>query len=203
MTTPQLHDPGEEHWPHKLHVGCGGVYLRGYVNLDAQGTLVASVPQDGQPIGRDVRDYYAAGGTWDALPNAARVIVDRLGNMAQLPPDLRGLDKILAVQCLEHLAFDVARACVAHWHSCLRPGGVLVVTVPDSAATLDWSIHDPTRHRFGARHIYGSHKDPWNVHLSIWTPCLLQSVLCHAGFDCAEFPSPHCYPAACMRGVKR
>ena len=76
MKTQQLLDENEAYWQLKLHIGCGGVYLSGYVNIDAQGEHPSKATRE-QLLqnARFVDDYYAKlNGTWDKLPEANTVI---------------------------------------------------------------------------------------------------------------------------------
>ena len=198
--TPQLCDPCEDRWPVKLHLGCGGVYLRGYVNCDLGGVLTTEPP----PWATTPADYYAGlNGEWNAIPEPPPVVVDAhcdircLGVVAE--PFTAS--KIIALQCLEHVDQDGARAAIREWYQSLAPDGVCIVTVPDVAETLEW-LARPDRHAFAVRHLCGTHRHPNSWHRSFWTHSSLYEAMRAAGFDVEPIANPHFYPAACARGVK-
>ena len=192
--TWQLHDPGEEDWPAKIHCPCGDVYLAGYVNCDLAGVIAPGIADHSDP-----RNYYA--GRSVGAPGA--VYVDAMADMGNLTvvADPGTVDKILCVQGLEHLRLADARAALSHWHAMLRPGGVVVVTVPDTLDTCERTLI--TDQAFAIRHLTGTHKNARFVHWVPWTWERLRQEMWAAGSSRVEpYPNPHTYPAIVARAWK-
>ena len=206
MSTPQLHDQNEEYWQTKLHIGCGGVYLAGYVNVDAQGSYAYSVGKSALLRNtRFITDYYAKlEGSWDNLPKANKVIVDVKSTMQNIREKFsdNSVDKIVAIQTMEHLdPIDFINA-LDYFYSLLDHGGVLIVSVPDMEESLDW-LADPEKTEFTIRHLRGSLKDRWSIHRSWWTGESLENALAWVGFrEIQRLENFHCYPSVVMRCVK-
>ncbi|HUI83509.1 MAG TPA: class I SAM-dependent methyltransferase [Candidatus Binatia bacterium] len=60
---------------------------------------------------------------------------DLVADAMQLPFSAGTLDFVLASHVLEHLPFPLA--ALRHWYEALRPGGVLLLKVPDKRYTFD------------------------------------------------------------------
>lgn len=186
--------------PHavRYHVGCGGVYLRGYVNTDVAGCLWHSPGTP--PHATTVCNYYAGLATdGDTVPRRRPTIADAIAPMCRVPEKT---DKILAVQCLEHLGpVDAIRTLIT-WYRALAVGGQLVVSVPDVAATLD-ALAAGRKVEFHARHLTGTRTSGEYHHRSWYTRERLALMLECAGFAKVEFAdNPHFYPAVVARAVK-
>lgn len=122
----------------------------------------------------------------DALPDAPGV--DVVADISQTLPFADGeADLIYAVHVLEHLpSADIPRT-LADWRRVLRPGGVLMVAVPDLETIAriilerrpDWFTppHGPW---IGA--IYGGQKDEYDFHKTGFTALSLAALLTEAGF---------------------
>jgi SAM-dependent methyltransferase len=202
MDSKQLHDAGEESWPNRLHVACGGVYLRGYVNIDLCGTLRA-LGDDVPGHATDIGDYYAGlTGDMGCVPKSRAAVVDAYADMRCLDVVCRRgeASKIVAVQCLEHLDLAGAHAALREWRRVLRHNGVCIVSVPDCAHTLEL-LADPAFHAFALRHLAGTHRDERYWHRSFWTHDTLAAAMRAAGFDASPLPNFHFYPAVVMKGL--
>jgi len=205
MDTPQLIDGGEEHWRGKLHVGCGGVYLRGYINVDVQGVLSGEVGAAlVADLVTDIGHYYREDGPWHNLPARRPTVCDMRCNLTELDAVFakESLDKIVAVQVLEHLDPIDFVGALDQFHGLLHAGGVVLVSVPDMDGSLAW-LADPERVGFIARHLRGTGKDRWSWHKSWWTRDSLRKALEWVGFrEVTELANFHSYPSVVMRGAK-
>jgi predicted SAM-dependent methyltransferase len=121
----------------------------------------------------------------DALPDAPGV--DVVADISErLPFEDGSADTIYAAHILEHFATDAVPALLADWRRVLKPGGELLVAVPDLeviARTLmdrgGWFTppHNPW---LGA--IYGGQKDEYDFHKTGFTAVWLAKLLDDAGF---------------------
>jgi len=197
--TPQLYDRNEEHFAgRKLHLGCGGVYLRGYVNCDMHGNHA-----DGEPEhATDITDYYRGlQGSSLKLPERRECVVDE-------HCDLRHIDrftqvcKIVAIQCLEHLPPEGVEEALQNWYASTVPGGIVIVSVPDTEKTLRM-LSERDRTDFAVRHLVGKRDDYWYYHRSHWTRDTLHAAFWRAGFrQTWEIENIHFYPAIVLKARK-
>jgi predicted SAM-dependent methyltransferase len=67
--------------------------------------------------------------------SSSLVMPDVVADAMQLPFRSASLDFIVASHVLEHLPFPLA--ALRHWYDVLRPGGVLLLKVPDKRHTFD------------------------------------------------------------------
>ena len=201
MTTPYFYDKGEEAWPRKIHAGAGGVYLKGYINVDAIGELSAQAhPSRIMANVASIEDYYGAReGDAHHLPVRRPAIIDLQADLGKLPFEPSSVDKIVCVQALEHMHPKEMSATLTHWWNILKDGAPLILTVPDCDATLDMIHDDPD---FAVRHLRGSLKDEYSTHLTWFSSDNLVSMLEEHGFTVAMLPNAHFYPAICVRARK-
>jgi len=196
-----LYDDGEDAWPLKLHLGGGGVYLRGYANYDLDGTLACGNPSAVTCNLTNVTDYYARlDGDIDHLPQRRMTVVDIRCDISYLPHAPHTVDKLLCLQVFEHLTPVKAIETLVMWSALLKRGRPLVMSVPDMEGTLDliegnW--------RFALRHLRGRGGDDANTHQAWYTRKSLQEILEYAGFTVDWLPNVHFYPAIVVRAVKR
>jgi predicted SAM-dependent methyltransferase len=203
MRTEQLYDINEEQWRTKLHVGCGGIYLRGYENIDTRGEYAHALPGDFVDSNSvDIREYYKTDGEWNSLPERGRIIVDKKMVMQNITYEYShgSIDKIVAIQSMEHLDPIDFVSTLDGFFNALRKPGVLIVSVPDIIGTLDW-MDDARKVQFAIRHLRGSMKDDWSRHNSWWTIETLAKAFEWVGFDSVTpIENFHSYPSIVMKG---
>lgn len=203
MATPQLYDVGEERGV-RLHVGCGGIYVAEYVNIDAKGTEIYECsPAEALANLRTIDNYYGDE-TWDSLPVAHHTIVDLRLPMQELGRYFHEgtIGKIVAIQTLEHLDPIEFVSTLDMFYQLLKLNGILIVSVPDMEGTIDW-LRDPQKAGFAIRHLRGTHKDRWSIHKSWWTAETLEKAFSWVGFDNIQIlENFHCYPAIVMKGFR-
>jgi predicted SAM-dependent methyltransferase len=143
----------------KLHLGCGEVYLEGYRNIDQP------------PAAHSVQS-----GT----------VADEHADLAALRYPAESVDEVRLHHVFEHFPRPVAMALAASWRSWLRPGGALLVEVPDferTARSVLRPFASPRRRYVGIRHLFGSHEAPWAVHQEGWTRESLTGVFRLCGLE--------------------
>lgn len=131
----------------KLHLGCGKIYLEGYVNID----------------------YYA-----ENNPVQNRPKVDINADICKLEYELNSISEIRLHHVFEHFnrAESIALLCV--WNNWLNNNGILRIEVPDFDRSIK-AILNPLiskKKKYTAlRHIFGSQEGIWATHFhgySIW-----------------------------------
>lgn len=202
MSTPFLYDDGEEGWKEKYHLGCGGVYLEGYRNCDVLGVPASEHPDLVTQNKTTIRDYYARlDGNMCALPTRRETVCDEIMDVSRFMPMPRTVDKIVAIQVFEHLTPVAAIRTLRHWHSALRVGGVLIMSVPDMMGTLDLIENGDVY--FALRHLRGRQGDKWNSHHAWYTVESLIELIEFMDFDrVIRLNNFHFYPAIVVKAIK-
>ncbi len=205
MRTEQLYDANEETWLTKLHIGCGGVYLRGYKNIDIFGELSETfLEEEMLAHSTTIGEYYRTDGTWDDLPERKAIIVDGLMRMQAVEYKYPhgSVDKIVAIQSMEHIDPIDFTLTLGGFLQVLRKPGVLIVSVPDMDGALDW-LEDPEKAAFAIRHLRGVLRDRRSKHHSWWTHETLAKAFEWVGFDSVRLlQNFHAYPAIVMKGER-
>lgn len=142
----------------KLHLGCGQVYLDGYVNIDF-------------PLSKH---------TVQSVIKA-----DRYTDITLLRYQKNSIEEIRLHHVFEHFTRPIASALLSSWFLWLKPGGLLHIEVPDfqRTAAVVLSPFSTTRKKLLAiRHLYGSHEVEWAIHCEGYTPKSLSRLLELYGF---------------------
>lgn len=198
----------------KLHVGCGTVYLDGYVNLDVEvpgySFLAAERPDLLERNRTTVDRYYKveeSRATLEGGPRGAQhCVVDRYADLRALPYERDSVDEIRSVQSLEHLDMKEGPRVLRHWRDLLRPGGMLHVDVPDFEETARQLLAQPDEpsKEWYYRLVYGSQKNAYAFHKNGFSPARLEWMLREAGFrEVRHVPNTiHFYPVAIAEAIK-
>ena len=198
----------------KLHVGCGTVYLDGYVNLDVEVpgySFLASERPDLMERNRTTVDRYykkeESRATLEHGPGEIQhCVVDRYADLRALPYEPNTVDEIRSVQSLEHLDMKEGPRVLRHWHELLRPGGIAHVDVPDLEETARQLLAQPDEpsKEWYYRLVYGSQKNAYAFHKNGFSPARLEWMLREAGFrEVRHVPNTiHFYPVAIAEGIK-
>ena len=202
----------------KLHVGCGTVYLDGYVNVDLP-TSGAELAKDNPSLAAEravpESDYYRNSPAMGIkefaegfVPETGKAICDVYGSFDMLPFEDGTVDEILSRQVFEHLSGFEAQRSLMECRRVLKPNGLLRLDVPDHPATLEmWrkaiQEEDETTEQFCERHVFGSKKNEAYYHLCGWDQVRLIAATHNYGFGFVEQePNIHPYPAFCIRFEK-
>ena len=198
----------------RLHVGCGTVYLEGYVNIDVEvpgySYLAGARPDLLEKNRTTVDRYYRQEESQATLEHGPRepqaCVVDRYARIDALPYPPDSVDEIRSVQVLEHVGMVEAPRVLRHWHSILKPGGFVHVDVPDFEETARQLLAQPDEPAkdWYYRLIYGSQKNAYAYHKNGFSPARLEWLLREAGFrDVRHVPDTiHFYPVAIAEGIK-
>lgn len=189
----------------KVHMGCGAVYLDGYINVDlpTARTFLAHERPDLVDRYRTTEDKYYArheDKTVDTLrkgPLDQEYVCDRYGSFFFLPLH-HLIGEFLARHSFEHLSITEARTALGILFSRTDVGGVLRIDVPDHSKTL--KLYKETQDPFYARHLFGPQRGDYGFHVMSYTPDRLRRLVTDAGFEFLEMErNIHIYPAFCLR----
>lgn len=140
----------------KLHLGCGGKYFKGYVNIDfppSEHTII--IPKT--DVSKDIRDLYY--------------------------PE-NSVDEIRSHHLFEHFSRQTALKLLIQWRRWLKPKGILIIETPDfeESAKMFLTTNNLEKKFKLARHIFGSHEAEWAYHRDFWDKSKFQLVLNKLGF---------------------
>lgn len=189
----------------KLHLGCGTVYLDGYVNLDCRPDYFASrCPPDVLEANRTSYDRYYKQ-DFGTLPGHVVVDVEHDIFAWPLPCDNESVDEIVMYQVLEHMPHYAVDRILDNIARVIRPGGTFLVSVPDVKQTArmladaqndkdeDWAI----------RLIHGTQRNAWSHHFCGYTSRTLRDLLSKHGFgNFTDLPSINFYPVVHLKATK-
>lgn len=108
----------------KLHLGCGELYLKGYVNIDFP------------PARHTVQK---------------RTVADRLINIQKLKYPAESVEEIRLHHVFEHFPRAIACALLTTWHTWLKNDGLLRIEVPDTEKMSKNYNRLAERHIFGSQ----------------------------------------------------
>lgn len=142
----------------KLHLGCGQLYLDGYINIDfpltahsVQRTSVADIQTD----------------------------------ISSLRYSPETIEEVRLHHVFEHFTRPVACALLSGWFSWLKRGGIIRLEVPDfqkTARVMLSPFASLKRRSIAQRHLFGSHEATWAVHCEGYTPRGLNYMVEQYGF---------------------
>lgn len=159
-TFDQLKNVGliRDNMPIRLHLGCGQIYLPGYINIDFPSTE------------HTVQAYSVA---------------DAYANITELQFLPNSLDEIRSHHIFEHFDRQTALALLCAWHTWLKPGGTLIIETPDFEASIRVMLQANLAYKqkqISLRHIFGSHEAHWAYHYDGWYKAKFEHVLGAIGF---------------------
>jgi len=127
-----------------LHLGCGNVYLEGYINID--------FPLDQQ--------------TATPLSHAK---VDEYADITRLVYEPGSVAEVRLHHVFEHFDRPTAIALLVNWYQWLVEDGVLTIETPDfDRCTKAYLFGNAKTRGLVLRHLFGSHDAHWAVHYDGW-----------------------------------
>lgn len=152
----------------KIHLCCGDIYLKDYVNIDTYGDLVEVCPDN--PNVTTLDKYYRK-----EIYSFQRPIVDRL---MKLPdgwdyPD-ESIDEVLMICAIEHLSKIDAEKLRDKIYPSLKKGGKWIFDFPDLQKTFE---ENRSNHEKFIRLTYGSGKNDFAFHRWGYTSSTIREFL--------------------------
>lgn len=196
-----------------LHLGCGTVYLKDYVNCDIGGVLAKDNPELVEQNITTVKKYYKYpyGDPYKDIgkrPGGNQIVVDMNLDLSKIPYPFEdnSVQGILAVSILEHFTDGEARWLLKEWNRILESNGVVYIDVPDlikTAVYLKSDNHEMVKWAISL--IYGSQKNEYSFHKWGYTPDMLVDLCIDCGFSDAIYRKSvikHNYPMFMVKAVK-
>jgi len=140
----------------KLHLGSGDLPLAGYLNVDLPSSE-GMVPPHSKP--------------------------DLEADIFRLRCSAQRLSEIRLHHVFEHFDRVESLALLLRWYDWLRPGGRLVLEVPDFDRCVEnFRSRTAKQRALILRHLFGSQEAPWARHLDGWSERHLEETLRPLGF---------------------
>lgn len=189
----------------KIHLGCGSVYLREWVNVDLPLPTVFLAKERHDLIEKFITTeerYYAR--HEDKTANSLRggpvtkdTVCDVYGSFGFIPARTESVSEILSRQCFEHLSREETVQGLKEAHRVLKSGGLLRIDIPDPDETL--RQYRETGDEFLIRHLFGPRRDVYGFHTHYTRNMLTELVESHGFTFVVEEPNVHFYPAYCLK----
>ena len=147
----------------KLHLGCGQVYLKGYINIDF-------------PL------------TKHSVQKSS--VADEFKDITKISYPKNSVDEIRLHHVFEH--FPRAQACglLVSWRTWLKPKGEIRLEVPDFAKMTQIFANpfkNPKQKSIAIRHIFGSQEAEWAIHYEGWSQDKFGILLPLLGYTITKF----------------
>lgn len=172
-----------------VHLGCGTVYLQGYINVDYYGHSPIARPDMLEANQTTLAKYYRH--PYKFIPfgqnHCRETVVDLQADALELPFKNDSVDSILTVNMINHLRFqDVPKALKA-WHRVLKPNGKLIVDVDDVVRMSQAVVEAKTTEQLevALRYLYCHNRTPFDGHKWGFTAEYLKSIVEPFGFQFA------------------
>lgn len=167
MTTKKTANSSEKQdslYPNKqvrVNVGCGKKVLDGWINVDVQ-----------------------------ANPKAPRA-PDHLCDAREIPLKSGSADLVMALHLIEHFFRWEAESVLAEWHRLLKPGGILILELPNLEAACR-NLLAGMNDQMSMWPIYGdwNHNDPYMMHKHGYTPKTIRDLLEKCRFSSVKILPP-------------
>ena len=143
--------------PH-LHLCCGDVYLKGYVNIDIKGKLASEVKDN--PNSTDLEHYYKY--TFRESKPREFIIDKQMNILEKWDFKDKSVHEIVMISAIEHFTKAEAEFIMSEIKRVLMPKGQLIIDFPDIKRDVE-RYHD-TDPEFLMELIYCNHKNKFSVH---------------------------------------
>ncbi len=187
----------------KLHLGCGAIYLKDYINFDAcPDFLVRDVPKDIFDQNLTTFDKYYK---HDFGKGSGKCVADIKGVIDCLPFDRESCDEVILLHVLEHIPSYTVGTVLSEIFRVLKVSGSFVVAVPDlkETARLLGEAKTNEEEDWYMRLIHGTQRNKWAHHHCGYVKRTLEKLLFSSGFsDFVELPNINFYPAIHIRAFK-
>lgn len=151
----------------RLNLGCGTIHMDGYVNIDGY-------------------DTEERGGTVSAA--------DRYLMIEDLDYPTSSVDQIICIHAFEHLTQAQVEKALLSWFECLKPGGTLIIEVPDAEAIMRRLLASSSEEEKDLYYylLYGTQEFAAEHHMMGHTFTRLKRLLSAVGFT--DFVDGHQHP---------
>lgn len=146
----------------KLHLGCGSIYLAGYVNADVWGTYVDDIGEN--PNLTNLQNYYKYPFELDVTKRIRRepIIDVKMDLQEAWPFESNTVDEIIMVCCIEHHSYQEACFIRDEAYRVLKSGGKWIVDFPDLKE--DFHLYFDSNPKYFFELVYCNGKNAYSFH---------------------------------------
>ena len=187
----------------KLHLGCGTIFLKGYINVDVKPDYLTPAAPAGDLVQNTTifERYYKH----DFCKGSGLCIADVAAPISNLPFSEGEVDEVVLIQVLEHIpAYDVGKV-LKEINRVLKSGGIFTIGVPDlkETAKLLASAGTPEEEDWCIRLIHGTQRNEFSHHYCGYTQRSLKEILSLYDFgDFRVLPNINFYPSIFLEAHK-
>ncbi len=158
----------------KLHLCCGTVYLKNYLNVDIQGFIKGKNPET--QINETTFDkYYKYPLRVNPLTKRGNFVVDqKVDLLIPWPWPDNSISEVVMVQAVEHFLPDECQFIVSEIYRVLSKGAAFVFDFPDIVKTVEENKNDYDNLN---RLVYCNHKDKYSIHKTAYNAESFEALL--------------------------
>lgn len=197
----------------KIHVGCGTVYLKNFLNVDLHIPKLSFLAKDRPDlvkknqttVGKYYKNKVSRKDIETKKLHHKQIVVDVFGNALKLPFNNNSLDEVRSVQLFEHFTFPEGKQLLSHWKDLLKTSGTVHIDIPDLDETIKGyhTAKTQTDKDWHTRLLYGSHKNDFGIHKAMYSKTSISRLLESLDFTGINFlPNIHFYPAFAVEATK-
>lgn len=188
----------------KLHIGCGSVYLKGYINIDAKPDyFYYNCPDEIlEKNSTTIDNYYK----YDFCKGTCLCVADVKSGIENLPYRNDEVEEIVLLHVFEHIPLYDIDKVLKEFHRVLKCGGKFYMAVPDikETAGLLYNAKTSEEEEWAIRLIYGTQRNKYLHHFCGYTYKNLTSLLSNYGFEKFNLlPNINFYPAIHLESFKK
>jgi len=144
-----------------IHLGCGDIYLKDFINCDINGKFVNEVTKEELNNNTTTLNNYFKYPFGSPRRN---IIFDKKMDLLEFPWDFQdeSIDQIVMISCFEHFTEHEALLIVHEIKRILKVGGELIIDVPDLKGTID-QLYE-SNPKWAITLIYCNGKNPFSFH---------------------------------------
>jgi predicted SAM-dependent methyltransferase len=147
----------------KLHLGCGTVYLPGYINID-------------YPVGQQTSQH------------TLQTPVDLYADITTLHYEANTVSEVRLHHVFEHFDRPTALGLLVEWYDWLTIDGLLMIETPDFDRCIKaYLLGNAGDKGKSLRHLFGSHDAHWAVHYDGWDKSKFITYLSAIGYKNLKF----------------
>ena len=172
-----------------LHVGCGTVYLKGWLNVDYNGLSSKTNKKSLSANKTDIQHYYKYTFNTVAFNEIKKrdIVLDLKADATHLPIASNSINRILTVNFINHVRFQDFIPMMKDWQRILKPDGELIIDVDDVVGMSQNVVNSRSIPELekALRYLHCHSKTQFDSHLWGYTAEYLKYLLEPLGFNYA------------------
>lgn len=165
----------------KIHLCCGTVYLKDYINIDIQGFIKGTYAAENIQLNETTFDKYYTRPLKN-IPVSRRghfVIDKKVDILMPWPFEDNSVEEVVMIQAIEHFLKDEGEFIVSEIYRVLNYDGKFVFDFPDVAKTIE--MYAKNDFDYAVRLLYCNHKDQYSIHKTAYNKVNFQELLFKMG----------------------